>query len=93
MLFEIFLSGVAIHCPGSTGHGSLLLPDTAGEKVNYVISKFMEFRQKEKNKLNSDPNVLLGDVTTINLTQLKVCILICRLCALLKEYVYDWKNI
>ncbi|XP_047102454.1 aminoacylase-1A [Schistocerca piceifrons] len=60
-----------IHCPGSPGHGSLILPDTAGEKVRYIIDKFMDLRQKEKEKLQKNPQLKLGDVTTINLTQLQ----------------------
>ncbi|XP_075235682.1 aminoacylase-1-like isoform X2 [Lycorma delicatula] len=60
-----------VHCPGTPGHGSLLLPDTAGEKLNTVINKFMARRQQEKNKLIANPNLTIGDVTTINLTMLK----------------------
>lgn len=60
-----------IHCPGSPGHGSLLLPDTAGEKVRHIIDRFMDYRQKEKQKLNDNPRMELGEVTTVNLTQLK----------------------
>jgi hypothetical protein len=61
-----------VHCPGTTGHGSLLLPDTAGEKVRIIIDHFMDFREQEKKKLDSDPSLTIGDVTTVNLTQLKV---------------------
>jgi aminoacylase len=60
-----------VHCPGTTGHGSLLLPDTAGEKVRIIIERFMDFREQEKKKLDSDPSLTVGDVTTVNLTQLK----------------------
>ncbi|XP_073973329.1 aminoacylase-1-like isoform X2 [Rhodnius prolixus] len=62
---------VHIHCPGTPGHGSLLLPDTAGEKMRIVIDHFMEYRAKEKKKLDSNPNLTIGDVTTINLTRVK----------------------
>jgi hypothetical protein len=61
-----------VHCPGTTGHGSLLLPDTAGEKVRIIIDHFMDFREQEKEKFDSDPSLTVGDVTTVNLTQLKV---------------------
>jgi hypothetical protein len=61
-----------VHCPGTTGHGSLLQPDTAGEKVRIIIEHFMDFREQEKKKLDSDPSLTVGDVTTVNLTQLKV---------------------
>lgn len=53
-----------------SGHGSLLFANTAGEKLNYVLGKFMEFRKEEAKKLN----VLkypYGNVTTINLTFVK----------------------
>lgn len=60
-----------IHCPGTPGHGSLLLHDTAGEKVRIIIDRFMDYREKEKKKLEQDPNLTVGDVTTVNLTQLK----------------------
>jgi hypothetical protein len=61
-----------VHCPGTTGHGSLLLPDTAGEKVRIIIDHFMDLREQEKKKLDLDPSLTIGDVTTVNLTQLKV---------------------
>jgi hypothetical protein len=32
----------------------------------------MDFREQEKKKLDSDPSLTIGDVTTVNLTQLKV---------------------
>ncbi|XP_026817321.1 aminoacylase-1-like isoform X2 [Rhopalosiphum maidis] len=58
-----------ITCTGQTGHGSILHENTAGEKLQYIINKFMNWREYEKNKLkNSD--LELGDVTTINLTMI-----------------------
>ncbi|KDR16327.1 aminoacylase-1 [Zootermopsis nevadensis] len=60
-----------VHCPGTPGHGSLLLPDTAGEKVRIIIDRFMDFREQEKKKLGSNPSLTVGDITTVNLTQLK----------------------
>ena len=61
-----------MHCPGTTGHGALLLPDTAGEKVRIIVDRFMDFREQEKKKLDSDPSLIISDVTSVNLTQLKV---------------------
>ncbi|KAJ3643732.1 hypothetical protein Zmor_026426 [Zophobas morio] len=58
-----------IHCPGNPGHGSLLLENTAGEKVAYLLKKFYEFRNQEKQKLKDNPSWTIGDVTTVNLTQ------------------------
>ncbi|XP_060852760.1 aminoacylase-1-like [Rhopalosiphum padi] len=58
-----------ITCTGQTGHGSILHENTAGEKLQYIINKFMNWREYEKNKLkNSDLGP--GDVTTINLTMI-----------------------
>ena len=63
---------MCVHCPGTPGHGSLLLPDTAGEKVRIIVDHFMDFREQEKKKLDLDPSLTVGDVTTVNLTELKV---------------------
>lgn len=60
-----------IHCPGTPGHGSLLLKNTAGEKVTYLLNKFFEFRKQEVEKLANNPEFTLGDVTTVNLTQVQ----------------------
>ncbi|XP_068633813.1 aminoacylase-1-like [Battus philenor] len=57
-------------CPGKSGHGSLLLPDNCGEKIRYIIDKFMDLRQVSKQRLASDPSLTIGDVTTINMTML-----------------------
>lgn len=61
-----------IICPGQPGHGSLLLEDTAGEKVRVILDKFFTFREGEKLKLANNPEFTIGDVTTVNLTQLNV---------------------
>lgn len=60
-----------IHCPGTTGHGSLLHANTAGEKVASILAQFVRFRNGELAKLTADPELRLGDVTTINLTMLR----------------------
>lgn len=55
---------------GHSGHGSKLFDDTPGEKLSYVVNKFMELRYIESWKLN----VLrypIEKVTSINLTILK----------------------
>jgi len=59
---------VEITCPGSPGHGSRFLENNAAIKGQYMINKLMEFREKEKQRLASNPNLTLGDVTTVNLT-------------------------
>ncbi|XP_039495793.1 aminoacylase-1 [Drosophila santomea] len=55
---------------GTAGHGSLLLPDTAGVKLNYVLNKLTEFRESQIQLLKNDKSLSIGDVTTVNLTQL-----------------------
>lgn len=55
---------------GTSGHGSLLLPNTAGVKLNYVINKLTEFRNSQVEALEKDSTLSKGDVTTVNLTQL-----------------------
>lgn len=59
---------IIVTCRGEPGHGSLLGSGTAGEKLHYIINKFMTLRAEEKKK--ADSGVWFGDVTTINLTQL-----------------------
>lgn len=55
-------------CSGTTGHGSLLHKNTAGEKVRLIIDRMMDFREQEVRKLENNPDWTIGDVTTINLT-------------------------
>lgn len=55
---------------GNSGHGSLLLNDTAAQKLNYVVNKFTEMRATEARKLNV-LGYLYGKVTSINLTILR----------------------
>uniref|UniRef100_A0A6M2DD42 N-acyl-aliphatic-L-amino acid amidohydrolase n=1 Tax=Xenopsylla cheopis TaxID=163159 RepID=A0A6M2DD42_XENCH len=62
---------VHIHCHGDPGHGSLILKNTAGEKMRYIIDRFMDMRKEQEDLLEQNPNYKLGDVTTINLTILK----------------------
>lgn len=57
---------------GITGHGSLIPDGTAAEKIRFIIDKFLNFRESEKKKLLEDPNLTLGDVTTVNLMALEV---------------------
>ncbi|XP_026682639.1 aminoacylase-1-like [Diaphorina citri] len=64
------VSEMKIHCPGTPGHGSLLHENTAAEKVNYIMNKFLALREEEKNKLKANKNLTIGDVTTINITML-----------------------
>ena len=60
-----------VHCSGNSGHGALLLDNTAGEKLLVIIDRFLKFRAIEKAKLKN-PDVKIGDVTSVNLTMMKV---------------------
>ncbi|KAL5278507.1 ACY1.2 family protein [Megaselia abdita] len=55
---------------GTTGHGSLLHKNTTGQKLRYIIDKFMDMRAVEEKKLENNPHFTIGDVTTINLTMI-----------------------
>lgn len=63
--------GIHFKCNGTTGHGSLLHKRTAGEKARYIIDQMMDFRKEEERKLENNPDLLIGDVTTVNLTIMK----------------------
>ncbi|XP_055914631.1 aminoacylase-1-like [Eupeodes corollae] len=67
---ERFIIQIHFKISGTTGHGSLLHENTAGVKLNHLLRKMMEFRQEEENKLKNNKNFTIGDVTTINLTQI-----------------------
>lgn len=57
-------------CRGNSGHGSLFVEDTPGKKVQYLINKFMNWRDAEEQKLKNNAELEIGDVTTINLTMI-----------------------
>ena len=59
-------------CPGNPGHGSRFIEGTAAEKLRSVINRFLDFRQQEKDRLEANPELTLGDVTSINLTKIEV---------------------
>ncbi|KAK5639959.1 hypothetical protein RI129_010770 [Pyrocoelia pectoralis] len=62
---------IIIHCMGQPGHGSLLLKNTAGQKLQYLLSKVYEFRAQQEKKLESDSSLTIGDVMSINVTQIQ----------------------
>jgi aminoacylase len=57
---------------GKTGHASILHENTAAEKIHKVINKMLGFREKEKSRLLSNPDLDLGDVTSVNMTMFSV---------------------
>lgn len=58
---------VIVTAHGHSGHASILFNDTAVDKLNYVINKFMDMRRNESKKWD-DGNYPYGNVTSINLT-------------------------
>lgn len=61
---------MVIKCSGQGGHGSMLFKNTPGEKIHYIIDKFMNLRKIELAKLENNPELTIGDVTTVNLTMM-----------------------
>lgn len=57
-------------CHGHSGHGSMLFKNTPGEKIHYLMDKFMSFRKQQSNRLDNNPELTIGDVTTVNLTMI-----------------------
>lgn len=45
--------------------------NTAGEKLQFMINRFMEFRIQESQRLKNNPKLSYGDITTVNLTKLQ----------------------
>ncbi len=58
-------------CNGTTGHGSLLHERTAGEKIRHIIDRCMDYRSGQVKLLKENPELSVGDVTTVNLTILQ----------------------
>lgn len=58
-------------CNGTSGHGSLLHKNTAGEKIRRMIDYLMDFREEEVQRLNDHPEWCVADVTTVNLTVIR----------------------
>lgn len=56
--------------PGNPGHGSRFIEGTAAEKAQTIINKLLGYRETMKKKLDDNPKLTLGDVTTVNLTMM-----------------------
>ncbi|XP_069331890.1 aminoacylase-1 [Eulemur rufifrons] len=56
---------------GRPGHGSRFIEDTAAEKLHKVVSSILAFREKERQRLQSNPHLKEGAVTSVNLTKLE----------------------
>uniref|UniRef100_A0A8C7AB17 N-acyl-aliphatic-L-amino acid amidohydrolase n=1 Tax=Neovison vison TaxID=452646 RepID=A0A8C7AB17_NEOVI len=62
---------VRISSTGKPGHSSRFIEDTAAEKLHKVVSSVLAFREKERQRLQSDPHLKAGAVTSVNLTKLE----------------------
>ncbi|KAM3843657.1 aminoacylase-1 isoform 2-T3 [Vipera latastei] len=61
---------IKVKVQGNPGHGSRFIENTAAEKMHRVITSFLEFREHEKQRLETEEHLTLGDVTSVNLTML-----------------------
>ncbi|XP_060075406.1 aminoacylase-1-like [Ylistrum balloti] len=62
---------IRVKCSGNPGHGSRFIQGTAAEKFRRIINSFLDFRAQEEKKLNGNACLKLGDVTTVNLTNIQ----------------------
>lgn len=46
----------------------MLLKNTAGEKVRNLLDRFIDYRNTQVKRLEDNPELQVGDVTTINVT-------------------------
>jgi aminoacylase len=56
---------------GQPGHGSLLLKDTVAEKLRVLLDNIYDYRRTQELLLEKNPDMTLGDVTSINITKMK----------------------
>ncbi|XP_077982510.1 aminoacylase-1-like [Glandiceps talaboti] len=62
---------VNVKCVGNPGHGSRFIENTAAEKLQKVINSFLAFREEQKQLLQKNEELKLGDVTTVNMNKLE----------------------
>ncbi|XP_077985268.1 aminoacylase-1-like [Glandiceps talaboti] len=62
---------VNVKCVGNPGHGSRFIENTAAEKLQKVINSFLAFREEQKELLQKNEELRLGDVTTVNMNKLE----------------------
>jgi len=56
---------------GQPGHGSLLLKATVAEKLRLLLDKIYDYRKTQEELLEKNPELKLGDVTSLNITKMK----------------------
>ena len=62
---------ILISVTGNAGHGSQFIDNCATLKLQKIIQRFVNYRNEQEAKLHANPDLHLGDVTTVNLTHLK----------------------
>jgi aminoacylase len=62
---------VLLRVYGQPGHGSLLLKNTAAENLRKLMDKIYDYRKAQEKVLEDNPDLLIGDVTTMNVTRMK----------------------
>ncbi|KAI2529920.1 aminoacylase 1 [Homo sapiens] len=62
---------VRVTSTGRPGHASRFMEDTAAEKLHKVVNSILAFREKEWQRLQSNPHLKEGSVTSVNLTKLE----------------------
>lgn len=64
----MYVTDVKFIINGTTGHGSLLLDNTVGEKARKLIDRIDDYRREQIKELEKNPLLGYSDVTSINLT-------------------------
>ncbi|KAI1710839.1 peptidase family m20/M25/M40 domain-containing protein [Ditylenchus destructor] len=59
-----------VTCCGTAGHGSRFIEDNAGAKFLAILNRLLGFREEQYQRLKDNPEIGIGNVTTVNLTQI-----------------------
>lgn len=49
----------------------MMIENSPGEKVHFMLDKMTKLRQREAQRLKDNPQLTQGDITTVNLTMLE----------------------
>lgn len=63
---KLSIVDVVFRVYGQPGHGSLLLHDTAAEKLRILLGKIYDYRASQEKILDDNPEKTVGDITTLN---------------------------
>ncbi|KRX71544.1 Aminoacylase-1 [Trichinella britovi] len=61
---------IKLTCHGNPGHASKFIENTAAEKMKFLLDKFLNIRESEKARMKCNPSLTMGDLMTVNLTEL-----------------------